>query len=257
MRTRRASALMLIGLGLAAVAGCSHKVAHDGPSAASDEATRVIEHKVSAGETLALIADNYYGDPARATQLAADNGITDPTRLAAGAVLRLRFSDDEWAAARQRAAALVPYNQGVELMAAGRLAEAEDQFRLALATAPDLASARYNLALVLAQRGRSEEALAILEELTIERPQAVDFRFARGHALFGAGRFAEAAEQFRLVLAQQPTHRRAAYGLARALEEEGLTDEAIAAWERYLVLDPDSSWAEQARNRLRKLQDAG
>ena len=257
MKSLRTAALVLIVSGLAAAAGCSHKVAGDAPTTAPREATRVIEHKVTAGETLALIADNYYGDPARAAKVAADNGIADPARLAVGAVLRLRFSDDEWAAARQRAAALVPYNQGVELMAAGRVAEAEDQFHLALATAPDLVSARYNLALVLAQRGHSEEALALLEELTTERPQALDIRFARGHALFGAGRFAEAAEQFQVVLARQPDHRRAAFGLARALEEEGLTDQAIAAWERYLVLDPESSWADQARSRLRKLQDAG
>ncbi|MBE0564319.1 MAG: tetratricopeptide repeat protein [Krumholzibacteria bacterium] len=242
---------------LAVAAGCSPKAVQQDGTPAPADAARLIEHKVAAGETLALIADNYYGDPARAGQVAADNGVSDPRRLAVGAVLRLRFTDAEWAAARLRAAALEPYNQGVELMAAGRLAEAEDRFRLALATAPDLVSARYNLALVLVQRGQAEEALAILEDLTALRPEAQDLRFARGHALFAAGRFADATVQFRQVLAQDPAHRRAAFSLARALEEDGATAAAVAAWERYLVIDPDSSWADQARSRLRKLQDAG
>jgi len=107
------------------------------------------------------------------------------------------------------------------------------------------------------QRGRTEEALSILADLTAIRPDATDIRFARGHALFAASRFADAAVQFRQILAVHPDDRRAAFSLARALEEDGATAEAIAAWQRYLQLDPDSSWAVQARNRLRKLQDAG
>ncbi|MFO7609826.1 MAG: tetratricopeptide repeat protein [Candidatus Krumholzibacteriia bacterium] len=248
--------LVLVAL-LAAGAGCSRKIVRQETGTFPAAAARVIEHTVTAGETLALIADNYYGDPARSAQVAADNGVTDPQRLAVGAVLRLRFTGQEWAAAKQRAAALDPYNEGVALQAAGRLAEAEDKFRLALATAPDLVSARYNLALVLVQRGQTEEALAALEDLTARRPAALDIRFARGHALFAAGRFAEAAVQFRQVLDADPQHRRAAFSLARSLEEDGATAAAVAAWERYLALDPDSSWAEQARSRLRKLQDAG
>ncbi len=243
---------------LAAAGGCSRRVVRtETAPGAVPASARLIEHTVAPGETLALIADNYYGDPARAAQVAADNGLPDPDSLSVGSVLRLRFTADEWTEARRRAAALEPYNRGVELMAAGRLAEAEEQFRLALSTAPDLVSARYNLALVLVQRGRTEEALSILADLTARRPDATDIRFARGHALFAASRFADAAVQFRQIIAAHPDDRRAAFSLARSLEADGATAEAIAAWRHYLELDPDSSWAVQARNRLRKLQDAG
>ena len=253
--SRRRAALVLAAT--LALAGCGPKLVRERPAAAADADGRIIAHEVAVGETLAQVADNYYGDPDRAARIAADNGLSDPARVAAGAVLRLRFSEDEWAAARRRAAALEPYNRGVELMEAGRLAEAEESFRRAVGTAPDLVAARYNLALVLVQRGRTDEALEILADLTALRPDAQDIRFARGHALFAASRFAESAAQFRRILDREPGHRRAAFSLARALEEDGAAAAATAAWRRYLELDPDSSWADQARSRLRKLQDAG
>jgi len=203
------------------------------------------------------VADNYYGDPARADRIAKDNGLTGPDRVITGSVLRLIFSDQEWEEARQRSAALVSYNKGVDLLANERLAEAEKQFRLALDTAPGLVAAKYNLALVLLKRGKTEQALVFLEELTTERPGDTDFLFARGNALFQATRFDDAAVQFKAALAVDPKHKRAAYGLARSLQEGGYTTEAIAAWNRYLELDSTTSWAAAARRNLKLLQDDG
>jgi tetratricopeptide (TPR) repeat protein len=252
--TRQRSLLGAAAVLLAALTACGPRpaVQTQPPAAAS----RVIEHRVAAGETLAQVADNYYGDPDAAAQVARDNGLVEPGRLAAGSVLRLRFSEDQWEQARRRASALGPYNRGVELMAAGRLAEAEEAFSLALTTAPDMASARYNMALVAGQRGRHEEAAAILAVLADERPGNTDFRFALGHALFSASRPQEAAAAFREALAIDPAHRRAAFGLARALEEAGDTAGAVAAWRRYLQLDDSSGWAAQARSHLRDLGHA-
>ena len=252
--------LLLVGWAMVVLtftAGCSKKVVRgqDGATAEATVGEHVIEHRIVTGETLAQIADNYYGDPNRADQVARDNDLANADLVTPGSVLRLRFSDAEWTEARRRAEALVSYNRGVDLMGQNRLAEAERQFRLALDTAPGLAAASYNLALVLVDRGKADEAIPMLEELALARPDDADFRFARGHALFAAARFAEAADQFAMVLAAHPDHRRAAFGLARALEEDGQTAEAMAAWQRYLELDPDSGWATQARRRLEKLRD--
>ena len=249
-------AMLVVTTAAVLVAGCSKKVVEGGSATDVADAERVIEHRVTAGETLDLIADNYYGDPGRAGEVARQNGLSEAAAVTPGSVLRLQFTAAEWSAARQRAAALAPYNRGVELMARERLAEAEEQFRLAVETAPDLVSARYNLALVLVQRGRHEEALTILDELAGRRPEALDIRFAYGHALFAAGRFPAAAEQFRAALVIDPAHRRAAFGLGRALEEADEPAAAAAAWEHYLELDSESSWADQARARLQKLRDA-
>jgi tetratricopeptide (TPR) repeat protein len=172
-------------------------------------------------------------------------------------VLRLRFAPDEWEEARRRAAALESYNRGVQYMRQERLGEAEQQFRLALDTAGDLVAAKYNLALVLVERGKVEQALPLFDQLVEQRPGAEDIRFAQGHALFLAARFDEAVYAFDATLAMAPGHRRAAFSRARALEEAGRTDEARAAWRAYLELDADSSWAAQARRRLQALEDAG
>jgi tetratricopeptide (TPR) repeat protein len=243
-----------------AVAGCSKKMTAKSevpvPEALPAD-TMVLNHTVGPGETLALIADNYYGDPDRRDDIARDNGLADPDRIVPGSMLQLRFNEGEWDAARRRAEALVPYNKGVEAMGREMLGEAEKQFRSALQIAPDLAAARYNLALVLLKRGHTESALELLEQLTTDRPLDKDFRFARGNALFQAARFEAAAEQFEAALERDPRFKRAAYGLARSLQEAGLTDRAIAAWQAYLVLDDTSSWAAAARRNLKTLQEPG
>lgn len=219
------------------------------------DGSTVIAHTVKSGETLARIADNYYGEPGRAADIARHNGLAGDREPVPGSVLHLPFAPAEWEGAQRRAAALDPYNRGVQALAQDRLGEAERLFRLALATEPELLDARYNLALVLLRRGQAEEAASLLEALTDVRPHDAEYRCARGNALFQATRFAEATRQFAHVLADQPDHRRAAFGYARSLQEEGRRGEAEAAWRRYLELDPDSSWADAAREHLRKLSD--
>jgi tetratricopeptide (TPR) repeat protein len=240
------------------VAGCAKRVT---PPVADEVPPPVdgqyLDHTVADGETLAQVADNYYGNPSLSARIAADNGIGDPERIIPGSVLRLRFTPDEWESARKRSAALVPYNKGVDLLAKERLAEAEKQFRLALDTAPGLVAAQYNLALVLLKRGKTEEALTLLEDLANRRPTDTDFLFAWGNALFQAARFDEAAVQFQAALAVDPELKRAAFGLARSLQEGQHVAEAIAAWNLYLELDATSSWAAAARRNLKILQDDG
>ncbi len=248
--------LLLATVALLGLAGCAKQV---GPGLSGEQVVpadqRVIEHTVGTGETLSRIADNYYGDPDRYLDIARENGISDPGRIVPGSVLQLSFSKGEWGGARQRAAALAPYNKGVDLMANERVGEAEKQFKLALETAPDLRAAKYNLALVHLKRGRNDRALVLLEELTTERPEDPDFLFARGNALFQSTQFDAATAQFRAALTHRPGFKRAAFGLARGYQEGGHPRQAMAAWEDYLKLDGTSSWAATARRNLRKLQD--
>jgi len=235
--------------------GCSKQV--NQPVVETDVPTRshTLQHTVVQGETLNQIAENYYGDRALANRIARDNGISDPDRIVPGSVLILEFDEGQWQGAHRRSAALEAYNRGVDLMAQERLAEAEKQFRLALDTEPDLLSARYNLALVLSQRGKNNEASDILKSLTLEHPGDVDFLFAHGHSLFMLTRFDEAILQFEKALTVEESHKRAAFGLARSLQEDGQVLKAIDAWKIYLELDDNSSWADVARRNLRKLRD--
>ena len=240
------------------IAGCAKKVSPPVKGeVAVPQGGHFLDHTVAEGENLAQVADNYYGDPKLSDRIASDNRIADPERIIPGSLLRLRFNADEWESARKRSAALASYNKGVDLLANERLAEAEKQFRLAVETAPDLVAAQYNLALVLLKRGKTEQALVLLEELTVLRPADTDFLFARGNALFQSTRFDEAAEQFQAALDVDPKMKRAAFGRARSLQEGQHTDRAIAAWKRYLELDGTSTWATAARRNLKMLQDEG
>jgi len=252
---RRLMVLAVAGL-LGLMAGCTKQVGpgvSEGDFVPADQ--RVIEHVVGPGEALSRIADNYYGDPQRYRDIATENGISDPGRIVPGSVLRLSFSADEWGAARKRAAAMAPYNKGVDLLNNERVGEAEKQFKLALETAPDLRAAKYNLALVHLKRGRNDRALVLLEELTSERPEDPDFLFAHGNALFQSTRFDDAAGLFAAALAHRADFKRAAFGLARSYQEGGHRQQAMTAWEDFLQLDDTSNWAATARRNLRKLQD--
>ena len=235
--------------------GCSKQVSNQGTSTDPDSQGHSLEHTVAEGETLRQIADNYYGDPELADLIATRNGISDPDRIVPGSVLVLDFDDSQWQGANRRSVALQAYNRGVDLMAQDRLAESEKQFKLALKTAPDLQSASYNLALVLSRRGKNSEALLLLEKLTNARPEDTDFHFAQGHCLFQLARFAEAVTQFEAVLDLDDKHKRAVFGLARSLQEDGQKDKAMRAWNRYLALDSTSSWAKVAKQNYRKLRD--
>ena len=238
-------------------AGCAKRVGGGGPGAVPTvpvPAGNIIEHTVQPGEDWTSLAEDYYGDPDQAGSIAAFNGMQPADRPAPGSTVKLKFDDDQWEEALRRARALTPYNEGVELFADGRYGEAQRKFEQALDIAPELHSARYNLALALLKRGKAEQALAHLDRLVEERPDAEDFAFARGNALFMTSRFALAAAQFNALLQQDPGNRRAAFGYARSLQEAGDRDGAIAAWEAYLELDDDSGWADAARRNLRTLR---
>ncbi len=237
--------------------GCAKKVGGPAVRVETPVAGNLIEHTVQPGEDLAVIADDYYGDPDRAADIAAFNGLDPQVRPAPGSVLKLRFDADQWDQARRRAQALVPYNEGVDLLAEGRLGEAQSRFEQALDIAPGLHAARYNLALVLLKRGKAEQALKHLDALVAARPAAEDFAFARGNALFQTMRFQAAAAQFRVLLDRDPADKRAAFGYARSLQEAGDVGGAITAWEAYLELDPDSGWADSARRNLELLRHGG
>jgi len=254
--TQRSAVIVLLGACLLLGGGCGKKAIKDDDWIREPDTggPRAITHEVAVGETLTLIADNYYGDPALASKIARQNGLADPDRLEPGSVLQLEFTEQEWLTAQKRAAAMSPYNRGVDLMAHGDLQAAEREFRLALEMAPEFVNARYNLALVLLKRGQLDLADQILNELVLARPGEPDFLFALGHTQFLQTKFTEAATTFRALLSVVPDHRRGTFGLARSLQESGRTQEAVAVWRAYLKLDGTSSWADEARRNIEILQ---
>jgi len=98
----------------------------------------------------------------------------------------------------------------------GILDEAENYYRKALSLNPNHPEANYNLANLLEEKGDIKNAILFYQKAIYEDPEFAD----------------------------------AYFNLARLLEKKGELKEAKKCWRIYLELDPDSEWAEYARQRL-------
>jgi tetratricopeptide (TPR) repeat protein len=97
-------------------------------------------------------------------------------------------------------------DRALGLHRSGNLAGAEAEYRAALAIAPDTRAVLHNLGVLLAERGETEEALAILDRLVALQPSYASAHFNRATALRAAGRDEEALAAFRTVVALEPDH---------------------------------------------------
>lgn len=111
---------------------------------------------------------------------------------------------------------------------AGRLADAERDYRRVLAARADEPQALYYLGVLARQTGRVDQAVATLRTLTRVQPRFAEGWNALGTTLGAAGRGAEAADAFRRVLDLDPGHRTAPLGLGMALLDAGTPAEAVA-----------------------------
>jgi predicted O-linked N-acetylglucosamine transferase (SPINDLY family) len=158
---------------------------------------------------------------------------------------------------------------------AGRLAEAQERYRDALAADPHGYDAVYMLGVLALQLGRPEEAAGFFERAvgiapesapahnglgeayrrlgrldealsSLRRAVALDARLAEAHYNLGGllrrlGRNAEAVEALRRVVALNPEFADAHASLGAALHSEGALDEALASCQRALALDSASA----------------
>ena len=111
------------------------------------------------------------------------------------------------------------------------------------ADAPDAAQTAqtapllFNLAVVLENQGRFEEAMERYRRCVELDPGYFVARTNLGRLLRLAGRPAEAAEEYNKVLQVQPTHLNSAIGLGESLRELGMLPEAEATLERAVAID--------------------
>lgn len=147
---------------------------------------------------------------------------------------------EEAAASYRRALALAPdlveahFNLGSTLTKLGRHAEAEGPYRRVLELRPELAEAQHNLAITLTELGRYLEA-----EAGFRRALDLDPGHAEGHhnlgvALQRQGRPGEAEASFRQALALAPGFAEAHFSLGSALKDQGRPEEALASFGRWL-----------------------
>jgi len=131
-----------------------------------------------------------------------------------------------------------PYNLGNLEIALGRPAEAERQYRRAIAIDDQLFAAKANVALLLAGQGRLEEAETLLRQARATRPKDASLAFNLGLLLAERGKRDEAEHALREALAADPRLAAAAYNLA-VMVAESRPREAVALARQAAEADPE------------------
>jgi tetratricopeptide (TPR) repeat protein len=114
----------------------------------------------------------------------------------------------------------------------------EIQLRAAIETEPASARAHNDLGALLAERGRTEEAIAQFEEATELQPDYAAARTGLGAALLRLGRWDEALAELRRAVASDARYAPAHYELGLVLNQRGDLAGAIAERQRAIGMDP-------------------
>jgi protein O-GlcNAc transferase len=144
---------------------------------------------------------------------------------------------------------------GVRHHRAGRLADAERQYRRVLAMEPRHADCLHRLGVIAYQLGQHEVAIDLIgRAIAIDRKVAA-YHSNLGNALKAQGRLDEAGACYRRALGLKPGDTVARNNLGTVLKALGRLDEAVACYERVLALKPED--AEVHNNLGNALLDQG
>lgn len=183
------------------------------------------------------------GQPARAAEILEGLG-QDSAALNDLGNLRLQEGRlDEAEQALRQAIALNPdlptaHNLlGLTRLRRNDQAGAEAAFREAIRLQPDLAEARANLGNLLAAAGDLPQAIYHLRIAVADAPDNLEAHFDLGEALAASGSFEPAREQLEAVLRLNPNHARAHIDLGRLLAMKGRADQAALHYRRAIEID--------------------
>ena len=127
--------------------------------------------------------------------------------------------------------------QAAALQEAGKLAEAEQLYRLVLGTVPDHPAALVKLAEIAMACGHADAACKIAERATQVDPSPPSFT-ALGSLLRGAGRIQDAERAFAKAVEMAPLEAAAHCNLAMVQWDQKRLAEARSGYERAAELDP-------------------
>ncbi len=118
-------------------------------------------------------------------------------------------------------------NLGFYLSGQGRVAEAMQNYRMALKIDPKYEDAHNNLGYALAGQKKYAEAIVEYEAALRVKPKHVEVHNNLGNALAETGKPEAAIEHYRIALNQKPDHADAHNNLGIALAMQGKLDEAV------------------------------
>jgi tetratricopeptide (TPR) repeat protein len=167
--------------------------------------------------------------------------------------LRFEFAPEEPASPPTPVAASdVWFQRALRLEQEERLEEAAQAYARALDPRGPRPEAAFNLGNVLYALERFDEAGAAFALATELEPDHVEAWNNLGNALSLLDRQGEARAALEQALRLEPGYADAHFNLAEVLAAEGNLQEARAHWRTYLEHDPDSAWAAEVRQRLRR-----
>jgi uncharacterized protein HemY len=124
------------------------------------------------------------------------------------------------------------------LVGMGEGEAAEEPFRASLALRQDIANVYGGLSLVVASKGRVNEAIDIAMDGIRTVPGDADLHIHLGYLLLNAAKLEDAQAQFEIVLGQLPQHAGALTGKSNVLAAYGRQAEAIELMREAIGLSP-------------------
>ena len=126
----------------------------------------------------------------------------------------------------------------VRLHQAGRLREAEQEYRRALGQNPRHSEALRLLGLLLCQAGKADEGMRLLRKAVKAAKRNPNVHLSLAEVLTGQGNFRDAIASYRKAVGLDPDNPLAWGGLAFALLNSGRIKDAIKDFRKALSLDP-------------------
>ena len=135
------------------------------------------------------------------------------------------------------------YQKGVDLMQAGKLAEAEAAFRDAVALNPDNTRALMGQVEVMVAEKKPQEALDLLQDQVAKYPERIDLRMALGNAAVRMGKYDVGIATFQEVLPKLDKDAKARADvylrIGESYRRKGDTASAIASLRQAQQILPD------------------
>jgi len=139
------------------------------------------------------------------------------------------------------------FNFAFLLAEQGKTDEAVSHYREALRVKPDYETAHYNLGIVLAGQGKTDEAIEHYREAIRLKPDYAQAHTRLGIVLASQGKTEEAVKHYREAIRVNPDYAQARNNLGLILASQGKLDEAAANYLEALTINPDYA---QAHNNL-------